>query len=720
MTVAGSNVTLLNSTAGRTLTTTVGVTVNSGSLTLNAAQPIAVTANNNSSFNNNVSILSGSDFSGTNVSIGTTQNGTTLVDGAGSTLNASGGVSIGQGIAKTGTLTLQNGASTVTGGTTMATFQSGTGILNILSNADYSTSGLTMSNNAIASQNSSATISGAGSTLSNAGAMSIGSSGSNSATMTISNSAAVSSSGTGFLTVGSSGFIDIQSGGTFTIASQAVFVSSGSGSQGKIRVGGTGSSFTQTGNVGVSLGSASGNIATIQTTSGGSFSTGTAGMSINATGLLDIVGGTFNLNGNMTIDGGVGGILQRGSAGTFNIASGRTVTVQNGGEVVINGNYSISPSATITVNGTGSSFDQSGSGTLTVGQGSQLNIIGSAAVTALDEVIGGAGNGTVTQSGGTHVIQGTTSVNSGGTITVAGGSLSAASIIDNGTFNQTGGTVNVTTVGVGNDGTISGGAGTGNATISGGTLNVTNLLIGTTGGSGGTGTFTRNPGATVNVALTRIGTKGRLVATPDVGATWYTTTLSIDAGGVMDLNNNDLVVNNGVFSTIQALVFQGYSAGPDSTKTGIISTTGQTVHSGTTILALFDNSLAGFSDYPNGSGHTISAGAIVGKYTYIGDTNMDGQVTPQDYTATDSNLGTSAPLGISWFYGDTNFDGNIDPTDYAGIDGALGLGVGNPLAVNGLAGDFDELSRVVPEPGVVWGIGVGMLAIRRRRMVGKR
>jgi methionine-rich copper-binding protein CopC len=158
-------------------------------------------------------------------------------------------------------------------------------------------------------------------------------------------------------------------------------------------------------------------------------------------------------------------------------------------------------------------------------------------------------------------------------------------------------------------------------------------------------------------------------------------TLSIANLGTLDLNDNDLVVSGGNFSTLQALILGGYRSGPDSSATGIISTTSQTVHDGTTILALFDNSLGGFADYPFGSGNSIAAGAIVGKYTYIGDTNFDGQVTPQDYTATDSNLGTSVEPGISWFYGDTNFDGNIDATDYAGIDGALGLGVGNPLAV---------------------------------------
>jgi fibronectin-binding autotransporter adhesin len=184
-------------------------------------------------------------------------------------------------------------------------------------------------------------------------------------------------------------------------------------------------------------------------------------------------------------------------------------------------------------------------------------------------------------------------------------------------------------------------------------------------------------------------------------------TLSLNSTGTLDMNNHDLVVDAGAFTTLEPLVLGGYRGGPDTTATGIISTTSQTIDGGTTILALFDNSLAGFADYPFGSGLTVAPGAIVGKYTYIGDTNYDGQVTPQDYTATDSNLGTSVDPAISWFYGDTNFDGNIDPTDYAGIDGALGLGQGNPLAAQGLA--------AVPEPAFgLTAMGAGLLLMRRR------
>jgi hypothetical protein len=157
--------------------------------------------------------------------------------------------------------------------------------------------------------------------------------------------------------------------------------------------------------------------------------------------------------------------------------------------------------------------------------------------------------------------------------------------------------------------------------------------------------------------------------------------LAIGAGAKLDLNDNDLIATGVSFSQVQGWVYQGYSSVPDSTRTGIVSTAGQNA-GGTTILALFNNSLIGVAEWPPGSGNAIGSNAIVGKYTYLGDTDWDGQVTPQDYTAIDANLGaTGIDLGMAWFYGDTDFDGNITPQDYTGIDAALGLGVGNPLAV---------------------------------------
>jgi hypothetical protein len=221
--------------------------------------------------------------------------------------------------------------------------------------------------------------------------------------------------------------------------------------------------------------------------------------------------------------------------------------------------------------------------------------------------------------------------------------------------------------------------------------------------TGGTATFKRSQ----HLGAVSISSNGHVVMNTGGSNTLYANSLNITGSGNLDLNDNDLVVNNASFSTIQGLVFDGYSTTPDTNKTGITSMHGQ-ANGGVAILALFNNALFGVEDYPFGSGQTISANAIVGKYTYIGDTDWNGEVNSQDYTAIDANLGvTGLDPGLAWFSGDTNFDGNIDPNDYTGIDAALGLGVGNPLAAQGLA--------AVPEPVGLSILAFSQLLLARRR-----
>jgi len=151
-----------------------------------------------------------------------------------------------------------------------------------------------------------------------------------------------------------------------------------------------------------------------------------------------------------------------------------------------------------------------------------------------------------------------------------------------------------------------------------------------------------------------------------------TGSLNLASTGKLDLADNDLIVNTGSFSTIRAAVLQGFGAGAAA---GITSSTSN----GSQILALFDNSLVGSATW---NGQSISANAIVGKYTYFGDVNFDGQVTGDDYTIIDSNLNTTPPAGLAWLSGDANLDGIVTGDDYTTIDSNLGLGAGNPLSAS--------------------------------------
>jgi autotransporter-associated beta strand protein len=180
-----------------------------------------------------------------------------------------------------------------------------------------------------------------------------------------------------------------------------------------------------------------------------------------------------------------------------------------------------------------------------------------------------------------------------------------------------------------------------------------------------------------------------------------TGTLNLNATGTLDLADNDLVVDNGSYTDVRIAVLTGFG----TTGPGIISSTSD----GSQILALFDNALVGAGDWNGGA---IGANAVVGKYTYFGDMNIDGQVTGDDYTVIDANLNTTPPTGLEWLSGDANLDGTITGDDYTVIDANLGLGVGNPLSP-------DARLSAVPEPAlglVAAGVfGCGMMRRRRSR-----
>jgi len=145
--------------------------------------------------------------------------------------------------------------------------------------------------------------------------------------------------------------------------------------------------------------------------------------------------------------------------------------------------------------------------------------------------------------------------------------------------------------------------------------------------------------------------------------------LSVAPTGTVDLKDNDLIVDGGSYTAIRGMVLAGFGGG--------VGGIGSSSSDGSKILAVMDNALIGAGEW---SGETIGANAVIGKYTYFGDANLDGQVTGDDYTIIDSNLNTTPAVGLEWLSGDANLDGVVTGDDYTTIDSNLGLGVGNPLA----------------------------------------
>jgi autotransporter-associated beta strand protein len=234
-------------------------------------------------------------------------------------------------------------------------------------------------------------------------------------------------------------------------------------------------------------------------------------------------------------------------------------------------------------------------------------------------------------------------------------------------------------------------------------LNGANSYTGATTVSAGTLKLTQSSRTTsglivANGAVASLTPRTAGVKTLQVG------TLNLNTTGALDLADNDLVVDSGSYTTIRALVIQGL--GPSTT--GIDSSTS----TGATRLALFDNALVNLTSW---NGGTIAAGAIVGKYTYFGDVNIDGQVTGDDYTVVDSNLNTTPATGLEWVRGDANTDYSVTGDDYTVIDSNLGLGVGNPLTTSFLTGSMPSGSlSAIPEPASLGVLGISMMLLGRR------
>jgi uncharacterized protein YjbI with pentapeptide repeats len=115
------------------------------------------------------------------------------------------------------------------------------------------------------------------------------------------------------------------------------------------------------------------------------------------------------------------------------------------------------------------------------------------------------------------------------------------------------------------------------------------------------------------------------------------------------------------------------------------------------------------STFTTFSGLSVTPDDVLVKYTYIGDGNLDGVVTFDDYAAMDSAFFGLIP-NLGWATGDINFDGDITFDDYAIVDQAFFF-QSAPLSHTDLA--------AVPEPSnciLVTISALVLLGLRCRRM----
>jgi len=104
------------------------------------------------------------------------------------------------------------------------------------------------------------------------------------------------------------------------------------------------------------------------------------------------------------------------------------------------------------------------------------------------------------------------------------------------------------------------------------------------------------------------------------------------------------------------------------------------------------------------SGQSIDTTSIYIRYTYLGDSNLDGGVDTIDFNLLAANFGG---VGKRWGNGDFNYDTAVDTIDFNILASNFGLILPAPLPPS-------SFGTKVPEPAAMV-IGLpGLMALRRR------
>ena len=192
------------------------------------------------------------------------------------------------------------------------------------------------------------------------------------------------------------------------------------------------------------------------------------------------------------------------------------------------------------------------------------------------------------------------------------------------------------------------------------------------------------------------GTVRTLTGTSRVGA------LSINTSpsnlGTLDLLDQDLIVQNGSYATITGLIAAARNGGAWD-KPGITAAAAPfATPKNTTLGTLTGAQLLGLGVTTFG-GFDVAASDVLVKYTYYGDTDLNGQVNFDDYARIDNGFNNG---GNEWFEGDFDYNGVVNFDDYSLIDQAFNTQTG--------------VLTAVPEPtGAIAFAGLIALAASARR-----
>jgi autotransporter-associated beta strand protein len=192
------------------------------------------------------------------------------------------------------------------------------------------------------------------------------------------------------------------------------------------------------------------------------------------------------------------------------------------------------------------------------------------------------------------------------------------------------------------------------------------------------------------------------------GGTSVVQSYSIGATGQLDLTNNSMIVDyTGAVGTLV-----------DDTRQHLANTR-LTSSSATGLIGLgyADNDVLD-SEKSEFGGQSVDASSLLIKFTYFGDSDLDGDVDVADL----GKLATSWQTANVWSGGDFDYNGTVNVNDLGLLATNWQAGVGNPLGPDSLSSALASLglpSVAVPEPasmGLLGALGAWSLKRPVRRM----
>jgi hypothetical protein len=185
-----------------------------------------------------------------------------------------------------------------------------------------------------------------------------------------------------------------------------------------------------------------------------------------------------------------------------------------------------------------------------------------------------------------------------------------------------------------------------------------------------------------------------------------TKSVSVDSASQIDIKDNGIIIDytsTSPLSDVREAIASAYDNG-SWTGNGITSSSAAAARTSSqkTGIGYGEASVVGRTDL---FGESVDSTAVVVKYTYYGDANLDGVVDTVDFGILGSNW---EAVGVGWQEGDSNYDGVVDSVDY------------NLMAANfgqsGLTGaSLPELNALLPEPTAAAAAVLGCLGLARRR-----